>query len=205
MLSATQARLKTISQLYFYIQETNMKKTVIALSVVFAVMAAATSVQAASTGTITFNGKLTANTCDAVVDNQAASATVTLPDVGTNVLDVSGKTAGRTGFSIALSNCAGSLQTASAYFEAGSTVDLPSGHLKNTTGSATNVSLQLRDGSSSSQAVIKAGNSDQRAGTTYVDISSGTATMPYFVEYYADDATGAGTVVSSVVYSIQYM
>lgn len=180
-----------------------MKKLAIvaALATVFGSMGMA---QAASTGTITFNGELTGTTCDVSVDNQAADATITLPTVGTSQLAAAGATAGNTGFTMALSNCAGTLKTASASFEPGSSVDLVTGRLKNMTGTATNVGLQLRDGSSASQAVIKAGNSNQVTNTSYVDISTGSANLPYAVEYYADGATTAGTVVSNVVYSIQY-
>lgn len=180
-----------------------MKKLAIvaALATVFGSMGMA---QAASTGTITFNGELTATTCDVSVDNQAADATITLPTVGTNQLAAAGATAGNTGFSMALSKCAGTLKTASAFFEPGSSVDLVTGRLKNMTGTATNVGLQLRDGSSASQAVIKAGNASQVTNTSYVDISTGSANLPYAVEYYANGATTAGTVVSNVVYSIQY-
>lgn len=160
--------------------------------------------QAASTGTITFNGELTANTCDVVVDGQGADATVVLPTVGTNQLDGATKTAGETGFVMALNNCSGTLQTASAFFEAGASVDAVSGRLKNMTGTATNVSLQLLDASSPSQAVIEAGNQNQVTSTTYKDVSSGSASLPYAVRYYAEAPTTAGTVVSNVVYSIQY-
>ncbi|MFC0226137.1 fimbrial protein [Serratia aquatilis] len=126
-------------------------------------------VQAAFTGTITFNGELTANTCEVIVDGQGANANVALPTIGTNQLTAATNTAGRTGFNMALSNCAGTLKTASAFFEAGASVDQVSGRLKNMTGTATNVDLQLRDGSSAAETVI-----------------------------------AAGTVISSVVYSIQY-
>lgn len=179
-----------------------MKKVIIAGAVFAAI--AGFNAQAASTGTITFNGELTATTCDVVVDGQAADATVVLPTVGTNQLTAAGQTAGRTGFNMALTNCAGTLKTASAFFEAGSSVDPVSGRLKNMTGTAGQVGLQLRDASSASQAVIQAGNANQQLNTTYVDVSTGSATLPYAVEYYADGATTAGTVVSNVVYSIQY-
>ncbi|MDH1612397.1 fimbrial protein [Klebsiella aerogenes] len=173
---------------------------------IIAAMAAAGFVgasQAASTGTITFNGEVTATTCDANVDGQGPDATIILPTVGSNQLAVAGDTAGRTGFNIGLSNCAGTLQTASAFFEAGNTVDLVSGRLKNTGGDAQNVSLQLRE-MNSNESVIVAGNSNQTANATYYDISTGSADMPYSVEYFADDAVTAGTVNSSVIYSIQY-
>lgn len=180
-----------------------MKKIISSAALLALFSVAAMNAQAASTGTITFNGELTATTCDADVDGQGPDATIVLPTVGTNQLTAEGQTAGRTGFNIGLSNCAGTLQTASAFFEAGSTVDLTTGHLKNVNGDATNVSLQLRD-EAGSEAVIQAGNSNQTANTTYYDISSGSADLPYAVEYYANGATTAGTVVSSVVYSIQY-
>lgn len=180
-----------------------MKKRVIAASVI-AALVSVSAVQAASTGTITFNGLLTATTCDVTVAGQTANATVVLPTIGINQLMTAGQTNGRTGFNMALANCAGTLKTASAFFESGNSVDTTTGRLHNMTGTATNVDLQLRDGASATQAVIQAGNTNQIANTTYVSTASGTATLPYEVEYYANGETTAGTVVSSVVYSIQY-
>lgn len=180
-----------------------MKKLVI-ISALAAVFGSVGMAQAASTGTITFNGELAATTCEVMVDGQTADALITLPTVGINQLTAAGNTAGQTGFNMALSNCEGTLKTASAYFEAGASVDLVTGRLKNMTGSATNVSLQLRDGSNASQNIIKAGNSNQTENNTYVDVAGGSANLPYSVEYYAEGATEAGTVASNVIYSIQY-
>ncbi|MHA7844785.1 fimbrial protein [Serratia sp. D1N4] len=180
-----------------------MKKLAIAASLTM-VLGSVGMAQAASTGTITFKGELTATTCNVIVDGQAADATVILPTIGTNQLTAATQIAGRTGFAMALTECAGTLKTASAFFEAGASVDQATGHLKNMGGGATNVSLQLRDASTASQTPIQAGNSNQRVNTTYVDVATGSATLPYAVEYYADGKTTAGTVVSNVVYSIQY-
>ncbi|KFK96582.1 MULTISPECIES: fimbrial protein [unclassified Serratia (in: enterobacteria)] len=180
-----------------------MKKLTIVASLV-AAFGSIGLAQAASTGAITFNGELTATTCDVIIDGQAADATVTLPTVGINQLDAATKTAGETSFVMALNNCSGTLQTASALFEAGASVDQVTGRLKNLTGGATNVSLQLLDTSSTSRTVIQAGNQNQVTNTTYVDISSDSAKLPYAVRYYAEAPTMAGTVVSNVVYSIQY-
>ncbi|WP_431223872.1 fimbrial protein [Serratia sp. L9] len=180
-----------------------MKKLTIVASLA-AVFCTVGLAQAASTGTITFNGELIANTCDVVVDGQNADATVVLPSVGTGQLDGAAKTAGETNFVMALNNCSGSLQTASAFFEAGASVDSTTGRLKNLAGTASNVSLQLLDASSPSQAVIEAGNANQVTNTTYKDVSGGSTTLPYAVRYYAEAATTPGTVVSNVVYSIQY-
>lgn len=160
--------------------------------------------QAASTGTITFNGELTANTCDVVVDGQAADATVVLPTIGVSQLNAATKTAGDTGFNMALNNCSGTLQTASAFFQAGASVNQTTGRLNNLSGTATNVSLQLLDASSPSRAVIQVGNQNQVTNTTYKSVTSGSVTLPYTVRYYAEGATTAGTVVSNVVYNIQY-
>lgn len=165
------------------------------------VMSAAS--QAASTGTITFNGELTASTCDVIVDGQNKDATIVLPTVSTSQLTAATQVAGQTGFNMALSNCAGTLKTAAAFFEAGSTVDTVTGRLKNTNATgAKNVSLQLLDGANGS--AIQAGNQNQIAKNTYASVSTGSATLPYAVQYYAEGATTAGLVKSSVVYSIMY-
>lgn len=179
-----------------------MKKIVFAAAII-AAFGAVNAAEAASTGTITFNGELTATTCDVVVGGQAADATVTLPTIGTSQLTAAGQTAGRTNFPMALSNCAGTLKTASAYFEDGSSVDTTTGRLNNLTGTATGVQLQLLDGQGT-RSVIKVGDSSQITNNGMVDISTGTANLNYDVQYYATAATTAGTVVSNVVYSIQY-
>ncbi|KAA8729439.1 fimbrial protein [Ewingella americana] len=179
-----------------------MKKILLATTII-ASFCAVNAASAASTGTITFNGELTATTCDVVVGGQAADATVTLPTIAISQLTKAGQTAGRTNFPMALTNCAGTLKTASAYFEDGSSVDATTGRLNNLTGNATGVQLQLLDGQGS-RGVIKVGDSSQTDNNSYVDVSTGTANLNYDVEYYATAATTAGTVVSNVVYSIQY-
>ncbi|HEN3314014.1 TPA: fimbrial protein [Yersinia enterocolitica] len=179
-----------------------MKKLAIIASIV-AAFAGVNAAQAASTGTITFNGELTVSTCDVSVDGQGTDATVVLPTVGTSQLTAANQVAGNTGFNMALSNCAGTLKTVSAFFEAGPSVDVVTGHLKNVSGTAGLVSLELLD-ASNAMTPIKAGNSNQTTSTTYIDASTGSASLPYVVQYYADGATTAGTVISNVVYSIQY-
>lgn len=177
-----------------------MKKIILAASVI-AAFGAANAAQAASTGAITFNGELTATTCDVSVEGQGPDATVVLPTLGTNVLNAPSKVAGATRFNMALTNCAGTLKTASAYFEDGATVNAQ-GRLINS-GTATNVDLQLLDGSGT-RGVINVGSGTQATTTTYVDVSTGSATLLYDVQYFATAPTTAGTVVSSVVYNLQY-
>ncbi|HDC4524631.1 TPA: type 1 fimbrial protein [Enterobacter kobei] len=180
-----------------------MKKIVL-ITAIASILGTAGMAHAASNGTITFNGELTANTCDVAIGGQSADATVVLPTIGTNQLDAAAKTAGETGFVIALNGCSGVLKTASAFFEPGASVDPVTGRLKNIGGTASNVSLQLVDASSSSRTVIQAGNQNQVTSTTYKDMSSGSVNLPYNVRYYAEGPVSAGTVVTNVVYSIQY-
>ncbi|MBW7984952.1 fimbrial protein [Enterobacillus tribolii] len=176
----------------------------ITLAVISSLIISSPMVIAATGGTITFNGKLTATTCKIDIEGQGADALVKLPTIGVNQLSALGETAGSTSFNMALSGCSGTLSSASAFFEAGGgNVDVATGRLNNS-GSAQLVQLQLRDGSSSKNAIIKAGSQEQAMSMTYVDTSSGTATLPYLVEYYAQGKTTPGDVVSKVVYSIQY-
>lgn len=161
---------------------------------------------AADTGTITFNGAITDSTCDVNVEGQGADATVTLPTRSASALATAGAETGKTQFTLALSGCTGTaLNTAKAFFQAGNTVDTATGRLLNTdlTG-ATNVTLQLRDGQDDS--VIKVGDQNQTGSSAigYVDITSGSASLPYFVEYYAEAAATPGAVTSQVTYSLDY-
>ncbi|MDK6932424.1 fimbrial protein [Klebsiella aerogenes] len=185
-----------------------MKKSVLSTSLLVILSAATLSVQAASTGTITFNGELTDTTCEVDVNGQGSDATVILPTVGVNQLTKSGDTSGTTSFNMNISDCVigteGGHSKVSTFFQAGNTVDLSTGRLKNMTGGATNVDLRLLD-ASNSFAPINAGNTDQVNSTAYVDIKEdGTALLPYAVQYYANGQTTPGTVVSSVVYNLQY-
>ncbi|WP_434638741.1 fimbrial protein [Klebsiella sp. I138] len=185
-----------------------MKKSVISASVCAVFAIAAFSAHAASTGTITFNGELTDTTCQVDINGQGSDATVVLPTVGVNQLTASGDTTGRTSFNMNISDCVigteGGHSKVSAFFQPGNTVDLSTGRLKNTGGSATNVDLRLLD-ASNNYAPINVGNTDQVNDTAYVDINAdGTANVPYAVEYYANAQTTPGTVISSVVYNLQY-
>ncbi|MBO9537917.1 fimbrial protein [Herbaspirillum sp.] len=183
-----------------------MKKIIIASAII--ATAALGSAAHAADGTIFFTGSLQSQTCTIDVNGTVtpAIATVTLPTVSTGKLAAAGQTTGRTGFIIGLRNCTGPATSAAAFFESGSTVDLTSGNLNTTTGTGTarNVQLQLVDASNG--AVIRAGNVSQNTGTTKVALdASGNASLPYAVQYYATGVTTAGTVNSSVTYSINYL
>lgn len=159
----------------------------------------------ASDGTITINGKITDTTCTVTVDNTTASATVTLPTISTTALPGADTTAGITPFNISLKDCSGSAAKASTFFEAGAFTDAATGRLNIDTtaaGSASNVQVQLLN---ADRNAIVAGAS-QAAGQNdiAVDISSGSATLNYFAQYYATGTVGAGTVTTQVDYTITY-
>lgn len=156
--------------------------------------------QAAAAGTVNFNGRLVATTCEVSIDDQGADANINLPTIGIGQLTQAGMTAGKTPFSMKLSNCLLSdAASVAAYFEAGPTVDIATGRLKNFSGTADNVDLIIYSGTSGT-AIVKAA----KRPAVYNRIVGNSVTMPYSVAYYATDATKAGTVRSSVVYSLTY-
>ena len=174
-----------------------MKKSyLLALSLISA--AALPLVSHASDGTITFAGQLNSTTCT-VSSGTSGSFTVTLPTLATTELAASGAVGGSTAFSIAVSGCTTNT-TATAYFESGPNVDTASGRLKNT-GTATNVQLQLLTSSGSVINTTAASGSQNVTGAT---IASGSATGNFAAQYYATGATAAGTVASSITYSMIY-
>ncbi|CAI8737193.1 fimbrial protein [Pseudomonas sp. IT-P176] len=179
-------------------------------SLALAALVCATGAQFAnaSDGTINFNGELMNQSCTISVNGVVSPtvATVTLPTISTSQLTVAGQTSYHTNFNIQLHKCvsvSGRTFTAAAFFEAGSTVDPLSGNLKNVSGTAGNVQLQLVDPVTGTP--IKAGSTTQRAQTTRNTIVGDAADMAYAVRYYATGATTAGTVVGSVTFSVDYL
>ncbi|MEA1062446.1 fimbrial protein [Erwinia sp. HR93] len=156
----------------------------------------------ASDGTIVFNGELTDATCDVTVNGGSNDATVTLPTLSATMLAAADATAGDTDFVINLKNCNPATGKVRAFFEAGNTVDMTNGRLKNmqAQGAAGNVQLELLNEGGTS---LKVGDTGQRANAA-TDLNAGTADLPYIVRYHATDKTSAGKVTSSVTYSIDY-
>src|SRR5690606_34859176 len=91
-------------------------------------LTAAPLAASAADGTFTFNGKVTDKTC--TISTPARNDfTLTLPTVSRSTLAAAGSVAGRTPFTINLTQCsAGDVAT---YFEPGATVDFNSGRLLN--------------------------------------------------------------------------
>ncbi|WP_158756377.1 fimbrial protein [Dyella sp. S184] len=135
------------------------------------------------------------------------SPTVTLPTVSTAALQA-GQVAGSTAFSITMTGCQSASPDAVSVFS-GSGIDTTTGYLKNT-GTATNVEVQLLNGAGSTSQtagtpiLLDQAGSAQNSGT--YNITSGNATLNYYAQYVAINgaAAGAGTVKSTVAFTIYY-
>jgi major type 1 subunit fimbrin (pilin) len=178
----------------------NMKTKLIS-ALIFAGAAMASQFASAADGTITFNGQVTAQTCTIAGNGGSNNFTVTLPTVPASSLAAAGQTAGRTPFSIALTNCTPNSGTVHTFFEAGPTVDTTTGNLFVATGGATNVELGLQN---SDFTNIVAGAADASQNSKSVAIASGAATLNYYVQYVATGAATAGAANSSIMYTMSY-
>ena len=181
-----------------------MKFSKIALAVV-GMMVLGSAAQAADSGTITFNGLITAATCE-VTNDASGSWTVTLPTVRVgDFAAAAGSTAGSSNFRIGVKNCAPASGTVRAHFQYEATqTDLSSGQLLLQTGStATNVRLQLFNVTAPT-TIIRPG--DAGSANAFPIAADGTGEMIYGVQYIKPTtaAPTAGTVVSRVNYKLSY-
>jgi len=182
-----------------------MKKLVIALSTVLALGAVGTA--SAQSGTITFNGNVTATTCEVQFPGNGGAVsdpTVTLPIVTAASLSQPGIAAGRKPVMIQIG-------TSTAPCSIGNTValelnptrnaQLTEGRLTNLApvdSAATNVVVALRD---ANDAEIDLRVPWQSARETF---DNGIATIAFSGEYYATGAATAGEVTANVQYTLDY-
>ncbi|RLM11885.1 fimbrial protein [Gibbsiella quercinecans] len=179
------------------------------LSAVLALAVSAATVSSfsaqAADGTITFNGKVTDQTCT-ISTPGGKDFTVTLPTVSSSTLASQSATAGRTPFSINLTQC--SKGQVATYFEPGATVDFNTGRLNNQaqTDAATNVQIQLLGSNNQFLPILAAGSNGAQANSQWVAVANDgdSADLNYYAEYYATGAAGAGDVTSNVQYTIIY-
>ena len=177
-------------------------KTKLISAVIFTGAATASQFAAAADGTITFNGTITAQTCTINGNGSGSSNfTITLPTVSSSTLATAGQTAGRTPFSIALTNCTPNSGNVRTYFESGPTTDLTTGNLILNAGGATNVEIGLLNSDSTN---IAAGAAEASQNSKPVAITSGKATLNYYAQYVATGAATAGAANSSVMYTMAY-
>lgn len=189
-----------------------MKKVLLAASIASAL--SLFNFAHANSGTIDFDGEVVDATCDVVVnDGSATVTTVTLPAVSKGLLAGANSVAGKTAFRLMLSNCKDfsglTGKSVAAYYKPDATnVDSATGLLNNTatTGAATNVQLQLLDGTNNSEIMV--GFANQMTSAGFVSIAGTeptTAVLPYFVQYksVAGGAT-AGDVKGTVAFDLMY-
>jgi len=179
-----------------------MNKLAIALTAALA-LGASSSVFAQS-GTITFNGEVTATTCEVAFPGTGGSATdpiVTLPTVPTTALAAAGNTAGKTPVTVqigtAAAQCAGN--SVALELNPNRNADQANGRLNNTdVAGATNVQVALRDANDAEINLATPWSSPR------VNLVNGIATVEFAGEYYATGAATAGAVTSGVEYTLDY-
>ncbi len=179
-----------------------MSKLAIALSAALALGASAPAF--AQSGTITFNGEVTATTCEVAFPGTGGSATdpvVTLPTVATTSLGTAGNTAGKTPVTVQIGTaakpCAGN--SVALELNPNRNADQANGRLNNTDATgATNVQVALRD-ANDAEINLSAPWASQR-----VSLATGVAEVEFAGEYYATGAATAGAVSSNVQYTLDY-
>ncbi|GAA5001181.1 fimbrial protein [Acinetobacter puyangensis] len=166
-------------------------------SFALALIAAGVANMAMAANTITFQGTVDSNTCTVNVGG-SANPTVTLPTIGVGSLTATGNTAGATPFTINITGCdAGTADDVAIRFAAHN----PDGTNLGSTGTATNVAVQLLDGSAGSSPITFTTGIAQTSGKT---TSNGTASYDLTAQYYADAAATAGTVLAVTDYEVIY-
>lgn len=187
----------------------NLKPTLLATALAVAVGALALAAPSAHAvgsgpnGTVTIKGLVVGNTCtiSSTPAGTGGNFTVTLPTVYTTALNGAvGKTAGQTGFSIAVAGCDTNLSNVSAYWSG--TNIAADGNLTNTA-ATNNVEVQLLNNDKSSIDLSKASGS-QNSQVVGLDATGG-ATLNYYAQYYATATTVAsGAVNTTVEYTLVY-
>lgn len=180
-----------------------MNKLAIALSAALALGASASA--SAQSGTITFNGEVTATTCEVAFPGSggtSADPIVTLPTVPTSALDAAGRTAGRTPVTVQIGTSAAPCNNSSVALELNPNrnAQQTDGRLDNTaaTGAATDVQVALRDANDTEI------NLAQPWASARANLVSGVATVEFAGEYRATGTAGPGDVAAGVEYTLDY-
>ena len=210
-----------------------MKNTLLSTFLAAAPLVAWVPAAHAADGTISFAGTVTAQTCTISGNGGSKDFTVALPTVSVSALQTGAGTisgnqaiftaqpAGKTPFSIALSNCSPNTGNVSVYFEPGPAVDTThyGGVLANTLGTA-QVYVKLYNDDDSP---INLGAAQASQNSKVVALANGSATLRYAAAYLPWAAYGTGkdtqgnlisafwfsivtpgAVNTSVMYSITY-
>ncbi|MEJ0003875.1 MAG: fimbrial protein [Pararobbsia sp.] len=166
---------------------------------------------------LSFDGKVTAQTCKINGLDKNANLTVKLPTVSTSALVKSGDTAGTTPFELKLTECKTASGTAFPHFEPGASIDPTTGRLINTgtgNGLAENVQVALLNENLSPIDLkaaplmqnVKIGELKPITTGSGADAqTTGEATLKFFAQYVATGgAATAGIVNTTVQYAMMY-
>ncbi|AWM78962.1 type 1 fimbrial protein [Gammaproteobacteria bacterium ESL0073] len=169
----------------------------LALSALLATSLTPVAFAADQANVLHFQGRVTSQTCNVSLNGNPGTTVVVMPTIAEAALATTGTTAGDTPFTLEFTNCSGKVNAkilfAGQYFNF-------AGRLLNT-GTAKNLSIQVTD--SLSNSIINFNNPNNTM-SSQVDISSGTATIPFVAKYYAESPVTAGTVLASTNYEVVY-
>lgn len=171
-----------------------MNKLTTSMTLISALLLAGTT-QAAQ---VKFEGLVTSQTCQ-FSNFEGDTLSVKLPDVSQGELTTAGQVAGQHPFQIVLSGCTTN-DTVYIKFGAANVDAANNGTLRNTTGTAENVNLQLLKGTDTVVDLNAQTDVDKQK------VLDGTQayTFDYAVQYYATGASKAGTVESTAEIAITY-
>ncbi|MBO9538279.1 fimbrial protein [Herbaspirillum sp.] len=176
-----------------------MKKILIAS--LFAAAVSPALVHAAD-GTLSFTGRVDANTC-VLTSGTNGTQTVGMSPVNAASLSQAGDVAGLTPFNVTLGNCGNTLKSVRLDFADQTNVDLATGRLKNTARENSNIQIALLDGPNATSAFRLGTPSAQTTPVT--STTAGAATIPLAAQYVATGgAASAGAVTSSIQFTIAY-
>ncbi|PXW53360.1 major type 1 subunit fimbrin (pilin) [Grimontella sp. AG753] len=193
-------------------------KSLLLVPMVITAISLVNTVNAATSGTVNFSGKLTDQTCQVVLNNgTSASGTVTLPTVSKELLTGGGGyTAGKTPFTLTLTGCKASTTTfgVTAYFPETAYTD-SGGHLKNIetgTTAANRVVLEIVQKNGTTETVLKIGKPITDASYQFTTVAAGatSVTMHYAVRYKNTWVSGSqynttpGKVKGIAIYELAY-
>jgi major type 1 subunit fimbrin (pilin) len=165
----------------------------------------------AADGLVSFEGKISSQTCKINGLDKNANLTVPMPTVSASALATAGDKAGATLFEFKLTECANAAGTVYPLFEPGATIDGETGRLKNSTsgpGLAKNVEVELLNEDQSPIDLSKGADAQNVNISTMESKISGTppvttgeATIKLYAQYVA---TGGAAVPGNVNTTVQY-
>lgn len=175
-------------------------------SAIFVVMTGMlTSMLANATPTVTFQGEVSDQTCQASI-NGGTDGVVLLPTVPANSLDSAGKTAGLTPFTISVKDCtapAADMPIKTKFLGHAVTSNGNLGNVASGTDAATNVAIQLTESASGADAIVL--NGPTSVAGLVLKSGQDNASYDFGVRYISENGGAtAGVVTSLVEYTLSY-